>query len=74
VGDSFEEGYRNIKLVCPLSSSELVLWEDLHEDLQSFNLTQGRDEIRWALDKSLAFTTNLLYRFIMDGEGTELNS
>lgn len=66
VSDCFEDDEWFIDFTRPLSTSEFQIWGDLLYALGEHSPTQGRDEVIWVLDKSRAYTTNSLYRFIID--------
>lgn len=64
---TLEDGEWNIDLMRPLTGKEFELWGVLMLKLNNQQLSHGRDVVLWAFDKSNAFTTNSLYRFMIDG-------
>jgi hypothetical protein len=67
VVDYYEEGEWNIDLKRPLTIADFQVWDDLVTKLVDQELTHGRDEVIWVLDKSKTFTTQSMYRFMTDG-------
>jgi hypothetical protein len=67
VVDYYEDEEWNIDLIRPLTIADFQVWDDFVTKLNDQELTHGRDEVVWALDKSKAFTTQSMYRFMTDG-------
>jgi hypothetical protein len=67
VVDYYEDGEWNIDLKRPLTIVDLQVWDELVTKLVDQELTHGRDEVIWVLDKSKTFTTQFMYRFMTDG-------
>jgi hypothetical protein len=67
VVDYYEDGEWNIDLKRPLTIVDLQVWDELVTKLVDQELTHGRDEVIWVLNKSKTFTTQFMYRFMTDG-------
>ena len=54
----------NISFRRSLTDGEAYAYDCLINVLQTYNLSEGGDEVEWALDKSKCFTTKSLYSFL----------